>query len=615
MTGRKSANMIHERENDQGEECDHHEDHTVHSTVYATVIPDEHTDTTVDHTVVKSFKTYCESTPFDNISLQGYMHYFPEKSCSATILGEWTGSVLPYLKGHSNRRKQNAGKNLSRVKQSDILKIILEELRMRDHVNNMLPEVSEQQQLVGKLNTSRLERFVSRELGNTQSSSGKPAMSPVLPTSVHPAEAKHKNIDPDDEHQARRKTRKQPTIGQKAQPVALEALSTLDSPSELSPSELSPWSPTSSLNPSRSSTLSPPIHDMGRRSSLSLSDGLEAKLYVDPTSFIVHKYILNEHNVGQIFHRYQVAASKTVNNFDVSASLKNISHFLAVNYILSTTEELEGIPTSMLEDIRQRFVWRATRLDKHTAEMCGRLDQQLALGDIIHDDTEDPDLRRIVVLYQMVALKLPIGFDLFDNGLEDTYCHQAIDALFAYQFPARSRKFVIDWANGEAHGSKKRRGHGYRPDAVISRNGRQIGFLEVKPPGSCHTVREYLHDYWNLANCAKDAIGDFLQQGLLITKVVAVQLFKHRLSLHTMEYVNGLYHWSLSCVAYIPRDQQDSGLASCIRLLNTLEAFLDTIDVSLPPRTPPRVEYDNEGVQPDCGRPSKVTPTKRKNMF
>ncbi|KAG9061330.1 hypothetical protein KI688_007308 [Linnemannia hyalina] len=224
--------------------------------------------------------------------------------------------------------------------------------------------------------------------------------------------------------------------------------------------------------PDSSSELSPG----GRSSSLSSGGVPEAKLYVDPAFFTVHKYILNGHNLGQILHWYQIAVTKTVINFDV-----------AMNYILTTTEELEGIPTEVLEDIRHRFVWNATRLDNPTVEMCGRLGQQLALGDDIHDDSKEPDLQRIVVLYQIV-------------------------------------KFVIDWANGEARGSKKRRGHGYRPDAVIIRNSRQIGFLEVKPPGSCHTVREYLHDYWNLANRAKDAIDNLLQQGLPITKV-AVQPF------------------------------------------------------------------------------------------
>ncbi|KAI1308439.1 hypothetical protein EDD11_004290 [Mortierella claussenii] len=285
--------------------------------------------------------------------------------------------------------------------------------------------------------------------------------------------------------------------------------------------------------------------------------------------------------------------AETLSTPDCESELSSTSRALtSMNYILTTTEELEGFPTKMLRDIREKFVWNISRLDEPTAELCGRLDQQLALGDNICDDTEEPELRRIVVFYQMVALKLPLGFDLFDNGLEDTYCHQTIDALFAYQFPARSRKFSVDWANGEAHGSKKRRRHGYKPDAVLKRNGRQIGFLEVKPPGSSHTAREYLQDFWNLANFSKDAIDDFLQRGIRITKVAAVQLF-----------------------TYLPRDQQDSGLASCIRLLNTLETFLDTIDTNPLPRTPPRVHYDEDDTQPDYGRPSKITPSQRKNMF
>ncbi|KAF9945095.1 hypothetical protein BGZ70_004046 [Mortierella alpina] len=197
-------------------------------------------------------------------------------------------------------------------------------------------------------------------------------------------------------------------------------------------------------------------------------------------------------------------------------------------------------------------------------QLLSRLDQQLALGDDISDEANEPSLRRIVVFYQMVALKLPVGFDQFENGLEDTFCHQTIDALFAYQFPARSKKYCLDWANGEAQGSKKRRGYGYKPDAAILRNGRQIGFLEVKPPGTTNSAREFLQDYWNLANFAKDAIDDFLQQGVRITKVAAVQLF-------------------------------------------------NTIDSNPLPQTPPRVEYD--GIQSSCGRPSKITPSKRKNMF
>ncbi|KAK3811372.1 MAG: hypothetical protein JOS17DRAFT_496159 [Linnemannia elongata] len=182
--------------------------------------------------------------------------------------------------------------------------------------------------------------------------------------------------------------------------------------------------------------------------------------------------------------------------------------------------------------------------------------------------------------------------------------------MVSSQFPARSATYSVDWANGEAHGSKKRRGHGYRPDACIKKHGRQIAFLEVKPPGDSYTAREYLWDYWNLANYTKDAIDLFLQEGYPIMKAAAVQLFRHQLCLYTMEYAHGLYHWSRICTAYVPRDQSDSSMAGCVRLFRTLE-----INTNVLPRTPPRIEYDDEELQEDRGRPSKVTPSKRKNMF
>ncbi|KAF9405063.1 hypothetical protein BGZ94_003781, partial [Podila epigama] len=150
-------------------------------------------------------------------------------------------------------------------------------------------------------------------------------------------------------------------------------------------------------------------------------------------------------------------------------------------------------------------------------------------GDLVEGSSgvtiEDAEMRKSQV-GQMVPtydLGRTSNFSVFENGLEDTYCHQVIDALFTYQFPTRQRKYTVEWANGEAHGSKKRRGHGYKPDGVVLRNGKQISFLEVKPPGTSHTVKEYLRDYWNLANCAKDAIDDYLTQGLRINKVAASQ--------------------------------------------------------------------------------------------
>ncbi|KAG0234373.1 hypothetical protein BGW41_001152 [Actinomortierella wolfii] len=70
----------------------------------------------------------------------------------------------------------------------------------------------------------------------------------------------------------------------------------------------------------------------------------------------------------------------------------------------------------------------------------------------------------------MLELKLLVEHKLFSSDLEDTFYHQVIDALVSFQFPARSTKYFVDWANGAALGSKKRRGHGYRSDACVLNN-------------------------------------------------------------------------------------------------------------------------------------------------
>ncbi|KAI1297456.1 hypothetical protein EDD11_007116 [Mortierella claussenii] len=77
------------------------------------------------------------------------------------------------------------------------------------------------------------------ELGSTQSPSGKSAVSPFVPMSVHPAGAKRKDFDADDVYQAREKTQRTPA-SQKAQLVGPEEPPIPDPPSELSLGSLTP---------------------------------------------------------------------------------------------------------------------------------------------------------------------------------------------------------------------------------------------------------------------------------------------------------------------------------------------------------------------------------------
>lgn len=112
--------------------------------------------------------------------------------------------------------------------------------------------------------------------------------------------------------------------------------------------------------------------------------------------------------------------------------------------------------------------------------------------------------------YSSRVLKLPVEYLSFDNGIEDTYCHGIIDALLTRQFPARC-VYKLDWANKVAKGSKERRDHGYKPDAIISRLGKDLAFIEIKPPKEEH--------------CASSYFDMYLRHGYDIRKAAAVQIY------------------------------------------------------------------------------------------
>ncbi|KAG0270679.1 hypothetical protein DFQ27_000029 [Actinomortierella ambigua] len=378
----------------------------------------------------------------------------------------------------------------------------------REHARTMLPQVIQQHQALGVLNTtlteqfaaSEVERITQTEIGTDASSSrsGKSAKKSKRSLGVDSSDKEgdksvdDKGVKHDGTNEKRKKSRRT--------------------------SIPSPWSAV---------PVSPkPIHDTGRTSSLSAGgDDPLPTPYVDISSFTVYQYQVGDCNVGELFKKFQEDSATIVNNSDITASLANIPKFLAMNYIFTTFARLPGLPQNVLQDIQKTHTWPVAQLDSRILHLCADLDQQLAMGEQVQAEAGSPDERKILVLYQMLELKLPVHHNMFSNGLEDTYCHQVIDALVSSQFPARSSTYSLDWANGEAHGSRKRRGHGYRPDACILKYGRQIAFLEIKPPGDGHTAKEYLWDYWNLANYTKDAIDLFLQEGHPIVRAAAVQLF------------------------------------------------------------------------------------------
>ncbi|KAG0342441.1 hypothetical protein BG005_002708, partial [Podila minutissima] len=70
-------------------------------------------------------------------------------------------------------------------------------------------------------------------------------------------------------------------------------------------------------------------YNMGRRSTLSADgEGFGSETYIEAASFQVYKYEIGECNVGRLFNKFQVDSASIVNNFDISATLTNVSKFL-----------------------------------------------------------------------------------------------------------------------------------------------------------------------------------------------------------------------------------------------------------------------------------------------
>ncbi|KAH7044384.1 hypothetical protein BKA57DRAFT_538303 [Linnemannia elongata] len=230
---------------------------------------------------------------------------------------------------------------------------------------------------------------------------------------------------------------------------------------------------------------------MGRCSRFSIDREDIGSKKANLASFQMLKYQIGDFNVGRLFNKYQADAVTIVNKFD--------GNELHLHYFRRPT----GAASERASHYSTDICLVECRLDNNTLYLYAELDKQLAMGEEIQADASSTEIRKVVVLYEMIELKLPVYHNLFSNGFEDTYCHQVIDALVASHFPARSGDYVVDWTNGEAHGSKRRRGYGYRPDASVRKHGRQIAFLEIKPPGSHHGAKEYVWAYWYLTNYAK----------------------------------------------------------------------------------------------------------------
>ncbi|KAG0360260.1 hypothetical protein BGZ54_009638 [Gamsiella multidivaricata] len=194
-----------------------------------------------------------------------------------------------------------------------------------------------------------------------------------------------------------------------------------------------------------------------------------------------------------------------------------------------------------------------------------------------------------------------------DEG-EDSFVHKALHAMISTVFSDFKKK----WANKSAEGSKERRKEddreGLRPDLQITINNQIVLFMEVKPP-SCATELKYLADRWKLANLAKDELDASLRKHIRLPFVTTIQVFGHRMEIHTVSLQNGLYHFHQQFQMYVPRARDDAGpVRACLQALYSVKSWLQ--DLRLPP-TFELVQSRPRPAELDDIKKSKITPTKR----
>ncbi|KAG0042680.1 hypothetical protein BGZ83_000190 [Gryganskiella cystojenkinii] len=180
-------------------------------------------------------------------------------------------------------------------------------------------------------------------------------------------------------------------------------------------------------------------------------------------------------------------------------------------------------------------------------------------------------------------------------------------------FPGNHRHYELHLANRKSKGSGDRRGGDHlalKPDATITKDCYELGYVELKPPREDLNQRYFLEDVWALAGFAKGSIDNHLRQGRNIMKVACLHVFGYQVTLYQLSFHAGIYAWQDVSTDYLPRDHYDSGCTlQCLQLLRAFKNILDGVDVQPYLSTPPRKDPS----LPDLFRPrsTNITPTTR----
>ncbi|KAF9176900.1 hypothetical protein BGZ50_009468 [Haplosporangium sp. Z 11] len=333
--------------------------------------------------------------------------------------------------------------------------------------------------------------------------------------------------------------------------------------------------------------------------------------FLDPKMIARTTYIVGKEDIGEAFYKFQLYGVELANDLSTKATMATLPCFLALNAIWDTSIDLD-ITSASAKRI-QSMLHKPTYVFSPSCMllMCS-LDQELGRGSIEQiASMDDPVQTDIVDIFRSLRNDLPPTYFPFnDKDGEDSFVHKSLHALFSTIFCNYDKK----WANKEARGSKERREgngkEGLRPDLQIQKNGQTILFLEVKPPGGAEST--YLADQWKLANLAKDEPNACFRKNIRLPFITTIQVFGHKMMIHTMTLRNGVYHFHQHHRVYVPRARDDAGcLRACLQALYSVKAWLQNLDL------PPTYQLARSRPRPtelDHIKTTLITPTKPFSM-
>ncbi|KAK3810467.1 MAG: hypothetical protein J3R72DRAFT_463841 [Linnemannia gamsii] len=345
-------------------------------------------------------------------------------------------------------------------------------------------------------------------------------------------------------------------------------------------------------------------------------EDLSPQSFFDPTIIIPSKLEIEGIGIGTPFKRLQEEAAVVVNDVKKTLTLDLLPFFLAANHIWDVIYGLPGILDEDHDAIQDALRISVIRLSDPLVLFCRSLEHDMkSTGYIRSRETHSRDQDALLVLFQQASQKLPKRFLPFKHlKNEDTHAHSVLDALLTFMFPSHHHRYELHWANRPSAGSGDRRnGDAFKPDATVTKDGFELGYVEIKPPKEERHQRLYLEDVWALSGLAKDNIDLHFRHRRIITTISCVLVFGFQMTLYQLSFQAGIYLWQDVHTSYLPKDHYDiANIVACVELLKTFKAIMDKAETERYTRTPTRrVEDDEELSDLYRPRPSNITPSKR----